>query len=135
MRRQLSTPGCPRTRCLWPAQHPPLSPGREKWARGSAPIPWFLLQDSGGGGGSRVVRRIRGIKKHGLLASLRFRHVLWRSTKSMAANPMRRGQHCQSLYCLPRGLVESHQGLCLHESTVPICDSQIQRTLATEFVL
>lgn len=66
-----------------------------------------------GGGGTR---RIRGIKKHGLLARLGFWRVLcviedsqnlgpWRSTNSMTANPMRRGQPCLSLDCLLRGLV------------------------------
>lgn len=58
---------------LYPA--PPWPPGREKWARGSAAKPlgfttkWWSVEWG-------VVWRIRGSKKHGLLANLRFWHVL-----------------------------------------------------------
>ena len=116
-----SIPWCPST-------HPKL-PGRESAPVAQDTTPWVLPQcmwwgARGGGGGHRKLHRSWSCKKHGSPASPRFWHVLcvtgdsqsmgpWRSTNSMAVNPVgKKGQPCTSLHCVPRGLVQSLQGLC-----------------------
>lgn len=103
-----SVPRHPSAQCVRSAQYIQRAPGH--MVRKSGPeaqhlTPWVLPQ-----GG-----RVRGSKKHELLANLRFWHVLcvsgdsqsmgpWRSTNSMAANPMRRWPALLISLLPPQGL-------------------------------
>ena len=100
-----STPRCPSPQRCTPSTHPGHLVGKVGQQLRTQSLGFPTRRAVGRGGRSW---KMWSSKKHGLLASPRFWHVLcvtgdsqsmgpWRSTNSMAANPMRKSQPSTSL--------------------------------------